>query len=296
MTIYSNDFKRSVSKHSQSKFSLLIVTAALSLTMIAMIISAPAQAAGPAFNNLTQSDFDNAIRELSGNSTYHSVTGAASLGTLFGVEVGFIGGLTSSAEIDKLSKQVDPNASMGQLPHASLLAAVSVPMGFTVEALLFPSISVGEIKYQQFGGSLKWTSGSILMLPFNLAARAFFTKNEMSFGQTLNNASTGNVPVAVDVKQENSQFGVQLLASPNLPIIEPYIGIGTVSAKGSLAVSGATTGTIFGFTSAQKAESSPTSTQFILGLNANLLLLNLGIEYNRVFATDSYNLKLGFRF
>lgn len=280
-------------KRSFSRLYILMVAAALS---VAMILSAPAQAAGPAFNELTQGDFDNAIRELSGNATYHSVTGASSLGALFGVEVGLVAGLTSTPEIDKLSKQADPNASVSQLPHASLLAAVSVPMGFTIEALLFPSISVGEVKYQQFGGSVKWTSGDVLMLPFNLAARAFFTKNEMSFGQTLNNTSTGPVPVAVDVKQENSQYGLQILASPNLPFIEPYIGIGTVSAKGSLAVSGATTGTIFNFTSAQKAESSPTSTQFILGVNANLLLLNLGLEYNRVFSTDSYNFKLGFKF
>jgi hypothetical protein len=286
---------------SQRKFTVKIcrylnVAAIATLTAFATIASLPVYAGGPAFNNLTQSDFDNAIRELSGNSSYHSVTGAGSLGTIFGLEVGFVGGVTSSAEINKLSKQVDSTANMGQLPHASLLAGVSVPFGFTFEALLFPSVSVGDIKYQQFGGSIKWTSGDVLMLPFNLAARAFFTKNEMSFGQTLNNASTGNVPVAVDVKQENNQFGIQLLASPNLPFFEPYIGIGTVSATGSLAVSGATTGTIFGFTSSQKAESSPTSTQFILGINANLLLLNLGFEYNRVFSTDSYNLKMGFRF
>lgn len=284
---------RKLAKTLFSRLYILLLAAAVS---IALIIAEPSHAAGPGFNNLSQSDFDNAIRELSGNSTYHSVTGAGSLGALFGIEVGVVAGLTTTPEINTLSKSVDPSADVGRLPHASFLAAVSVPMGFTVEALLFPSISVGDIKYQQFGGSVKWTSGDILMLPFNLAARAFITKNEMSFGQTLNNASTGNVNVAVDVKQENSQFGLQLLASPNLPLIEPYVGIGQVSAKGSLNVSGATTGTIFGFTSAQSAESSPSSTQFILGINANLLLMNVGLEYNRVFSTDSYNFKFGFRF
>lgn len=260
------------------------------------IASSAAFGAGPGFTNLTQDDFDKVINELSANSTFHSVTGAGSLGSVFGVEVGLVGGLTNTPEINRLSKTVDASADVGRLPHASLLAAVSVPLGFTGELLVFPSVSVGDIKYQQFGGAIKWTATEALVLPFNLAARAFITKNEISFKQTLNNATTGNVPVEVTVAQENSQAGLQLLVSPNLPVFEPYAGIGIVSAKGKVAMTGATTGTIFGFTSAQNAESSPSSTQYLLGLNVNLLILNIGIEYSRAFGTDSYNAKFGFKF
>ena len=260
------------------------------------IASSAAFGAGPGFTNLTQDDFDKVINELSANSTFHSVTGAGSLGSVFGVEVGLVGGLTNTPEINRLSKTVDASADVGHLPHASLLAAVSVPLGFTGELLVFPSVSVGDIKYQQFGGAIKWTATEALVLPFNLAARAFITKNEISFKQTLNNATTGNVPVEVTVAQENSQTGLQLLVSPNLPVFEPYAGIGIVSAKGKVAMTGATTGTIFGFTSAQNAESSPSSTQYLLGLNVNLLILNIGIEYSRAFGTDSYNAKFGFKF
>ncbi len=260
------------------------------------IASSAAFGAGPGFTNLTQDDFDKVINELSANSTFHSVTGAGSLGSVFGVEVGLVGGLTNTPEINRLSKTVDASADVGRLPHASLLAAVSVPLGFTGELLVFPSVSVGDIKYQQFGGAIKWTATEALVLPFNLAARAFITKNEISFKQTLNNATTGNVPVEVTVAQENSQTGLQLLVSPNLPVFEPYAGIGIVSAKGKVAMTGATTGTIFGFTSAQNAESSPSSTQYLLGLNVNLLILNIGIEYSRAFGTDSYNAKFGFKF
>ncbi len=273
------------------------VTSFLSFfTASLFIASSAAFGAGPGFTNLTQDDFDKVINELSANSTFHSVTGAGSLGSVFGVEVGLVGGLTNTPEINRLSKTVDASADVGRLPHASLLAAVSVPLGFTGELLVFPSVSVGDIKYQQFGGAIKWTATEALVLPFNLAARAFITKNEIAFKQTLNNATTGNVPVEVTVTQENSQTGLQLLVSPNLPVFEPYAGIGMVSAKGKVAMTGATTGTIFGFTSAQNAESSPSSTQYLLGLNVNLLILNLGIEYSRAFGTDSYNAKFGFKF
>lgn len=273
-----------------------IYMTALALVTSLFLASPALAAAGPGFDNLSQGDFDNAIRELSGNSTYHSVTGAGTLGSIFGIEVGVVGGLTSTPEINAYSKRVDASADISRLPHASLLVGVSVPLGFTGELLLFPEVTLSDIKYQQYGGSVKWTATDLLVLPFNLAVRGFVTNNKMSFQQTLNNASTGNNPVLVSVTQDNSQLGLQLLASPILPLFEPYAGIGFVKATGKLAVSGATTGTIFNFTSAQSAESSPTTTQFLLGINANLLLLNLGVEYSRAFDTNSYNFKLGFRF
>lgn len=259
---------------------------AIPLVFAGSLASITSQAA-PALDNLTKSDFDKVIRELSGNATYHSVTGASTLGTVFGFELGLVGGVTSTPDLNTISKGIDPSASIEKLPHASLLAAVSVPYGITVEALLFPSLSVGDVSYQQFGGSVKWTANDLLMLPFNLAVRAFYTQNELKFSQTVSS-------IAMDITQENSQLGFQLLASPNLPFVEPYIGIGTISATGSLAASG--THSIFGFTTAQKAESSPTSTQFLVGVSANLLVANIGLEYNRAFGTDSYNFKLGFGF
>lgn len=254
--------------------------------LVAATFGSTAHAAGVGLTNLSQADFDNAIRELSANSTFHAATGASALGSIFGFEIGLVGGLTNTPEINRLSKQVDASADIGRLPHASLLAAVTVPMGFTAEALLLPSVSVGDIKYQQFGGAVKWSTSPDL-LPFNLAVRGFLTRNEVSFTQ-LQSGST------ITVTQENSQYGLQLLASPMLPFIEPYVGIGTVAAKGKMSYTGSSS--IFAFTTAQSAESSPSSTQFLVGVNANLLIMNIGAEYSRAFSTDSYNLKLGFRF
>lgn len=270
----------------------------LSMVCAAVVgFATPAFAAGPAFNNLTQSQFDDAIRELSANSSFYSVSGASSLGTIFGIEAGLVAGLSGSPKINEFAKQVDANSDVGRIPHANILAAVSVPFGITGEMVFLPSISVGDFKYQQFGAALKWTANEGLpFLPFNLAVRGFITRNSMNFKQTLNNASTGNVPVDVTVTQENSQTGIQILAAPGLPLVEPYVGVGFISAKGSLGVSGTTTGTIFSFTSAQNAESQPTSTQLLLGVTANLLIVNLGAEWSRAFGTDTYNVKFGFKF
>ena len=285
-------------KSAARKFSFSFSNVALAITAGLMMSVSTAQAAGPGFNNISQSDFDKIIKELSANSSYHSVTGAGTLGSIFGFEFGLVGGLTNTPDINSYSRQVDSSADISRLPHASILAAVSVPLGFTGELLLFPEMSVGDVKYQQFGGSVKWTATDALILPFNLAVRAFVTSNKLSFEQTVSNTSTGGVPTRMTVTQDNNQMGLQLLASPNLPFVEPYVGIGTVKATGKLKVTGTPNGTIFdpNFTSSQSAESSPVSTQLLLGVNANLLVLNLGLEYSRAFGTDSYNFKLGFRF
>ncbi len=291
-------------KSTTRKFSFSLGKIAQARTLAAILATglmmsvSPAKAAGPGFNNISQDDFDKIIKELSANSSYHSVTGASTLGTIFGFEFGIVGGLTNTPDINSYSKQVDAAADISRLPHASILAAVSVPFGFTGELLLFPEMSVGDVKYQQFGGSVKWTATEALVLPFNLAVRAFVTSNKLSFEQTVSNASTGGVPANMTVTQENSQMGLQLLASPSLPFVEPYIGVGTIKATGNLKVSGTATGTIFDptFTTSQSAESSPTSTQLLLGVNANLLVAKIGLEYSRAFGTDSYNFKLGFGF
>lgn len=272
----------------------------LTLALVAaltMIASSPAaRAAGPGFNNLTQTDFDNAIREMSANSTLHSVSGASALGTIFGFEIAVVGGLTDSPKINALSKQVDANADISRLPHGALKLGASVPLGFTGEILYFPESTFNSVKYSQWGASLKWTMSEALVLPFHLAVRGFATGNKMSFDQTLQNPSTGGIPTAVTVREENSQYGLQLLVSPSLPIVEPYAGIGYVKANGKLAVSGTNTGTIFSFTSAQSAEGAPTTVQYLLGVNVNLLIVNLGVEYMRAFDTDTYNAKIGLQF
>ncbi|MFT2628514.1 hypothetical protein, partial [Escherichia coli] len=83
------------------------------------------------------------------------------------------------------------SADIPRLPHAALLLGASVPMGFTGEVLFFPEMTLNEVKYRQFGASLKWTATNLLVLPFNLAVRAFITSHKMSFDQTVSNSSTG---------------------------------------------------------------------------------------------------------
>ncbi|MCM2281006.1 MAG: hypothetical protein NDI61_04080 [Bdellovibrionaceae bacterium] len=254
-------------------------------------------AAAPAFTNLSQTDFDAIGKELSANTSLHNVMGASSLGSIFGFEIGVVAGVASTKEIERLVQEASPTTEVPFIPHAGLVGAVTVPFGITAELAIVPEITAEGAKYSSFAGAVKWALSDELIpvIPFNLAVRGFMANSEFKFSQTINNASTGDLPVNVNVAYDGNVTGLQLLASPKLPVFEPYIGVGYLSAKGDLSVTGHASASFFDST-AQSATTKPTSSQFLAGVNVSLLLLKLGAEYSTAFGTSTYTAKLSVGF
>jgi hypothetical protein len=266
-----------------SRFMLFASSAIVTLILLAT----KAYAATPTFNNLTQAEFNKIMREFSANSSWHSVTPPSSMGNIFGLELGVVAGTTNTPDIDAIVKQTAPGTDVKMIPHASLLGVVSIPFGITAEVMMLPKFDISGLTYQQYGGALKWTTG-LMVLPVNLAVRGFMTKSELTFKQTVSSVDT-------TITQDGSVSGLQLMVSPKLiPIIEPYAGIGYVSATSKMTAVGSSS--IFGFTSAQSAEFKPTSTQLILGADVRLLLIGFGFEYERSFETESLTAKFSLKF
>jgi hypothetical protein len=264
-------------------FSIFIITCLLSTTGFSQSVS---------FTNLTQSDFDKVSKEFSGNFMHHSVMGASSLGTIFGFELGLIGGMQKTPEIDALVKRADPSKGVSNLIHAGLLGVVGIPFGLSAELVMVPKLSGGGGEFQYTSMGLKWTMTDELLavIPFNIALRGTMTNSTFSFKQTI----SGGIESTVENK--NSITGLQLLVSPRLPIFEPYAGIGMMNAKNTLSVSG--TGTVFdsSFTTAQSADSSPSSTQYLVGANVRLLVMVLGLEVSSAFGATQTTGKFSFAF
>lgn len=242
------------------------------LVMALLMLSVQVKAA-PGFTSLTQSDFDKITKEFSSNFAHPSVLGAAPLGEVFGIEAGLVGGINASPGIDEIVKRSAPGSTLPNLYHAGLLGAISVPYGVTGELVLLPKVGGAEGSFQllSVGGKLTLSDALIPVIPFNLAARFIYTSSEFTFKQTVG---------AVDgtVTNKNTVMGLQILASPKLPIIEPYLGIGMLKAKNSLGITG--TGTIFdsSLTTGQSADSEPSTTQILLGLDCRLGFMALGAE------------------
>lgn len=73
---------------------------------------------GVTFQNLSEQDFKKVVRDLSANFVHTSVSGASPLGDIFGFEVGIVGGVTNTTELNRYSQEVDPSSKVARLPHA----------------------------------------------------------------------------------------------------------------------------------------------------------------------------------
>ena len=249
----------------------------------ALLVPGFSKAAAPAFTSLSEQDFEDVSKEFSGNFMHHSVQGAGTLGSVFGFEFGLIGGQQASPKISDIAVR-SGGSSVPNLYHAGLLGVISVPLGITAEVVLLPKTSASDASFQTTSLALKYTMNPVL---FNLAVRGFYSSSAFSFTQGVGNTVT--------VEDTNKVTGLQLLISPKLPIVEPYAGIGYASATNSLTATG---GSIFlpGYTTSQSMEKTPTSTQILLGVTANLLFFHLGAEYSNAFGTSAYTGKLAFGF
>lgn len=249
------------------------------------------------FDNIDESDLKKIIGDFSGNFVHTTVSGASSLGHIFGLEFGIAGGASTTPGINSLIKEQDPNANEGALIHGGLIAQVSIPFGLTFEASLIPSTGNDELKISNTGIGLRWTmTDSIFSLPFHLALKAHSTKTTLDFATIINNSSTGGIPVNSKINLNTSTSGLSLVLSKSLLIFEPYIGFGVLNSSGDMAVTGA--GNIFDttVTSSQAATSKTSGTQFFIGSELKLLILKLGVEYSKVIDVTRVTGKLALSF
>ena len=241
------------------------------------------------FTNVTEDDLQNISKEMSGNFMHHSVQGAAPLGKVFGFELGLVGGQQPSPKINDIVKR-SGGSGLSNLYHAGILGAVSVPFGFTGEVMMIPKLSSNDADFQMTSLALKINLNSALwtFLPFNLALRGITSDAKFSFRQTSGATS-------INVENQTKVSGLQILVSPMLPLIEPYAGVGLLSGKNTLNATG---GAIFdpAYTTSTSSDKTNSTTQTIMGINANLLLFRLGAEYSNAFGNNSVTAKLGFGF
>lgn len=242
-------------------------------------------AGDPAFDNINDSDMTEITKGMGANFLHNSIMGASEMGTLFGFQVGLVAAQTSVPKINDIAKR-NAGAELPNLYNAGIMGAIGIPFGLSAEGVFVPSTKIDGLKIQTTSLAVKWNINDVVpILPINVALRGFYSLADFSFEQT--------TPVNTTVKNETTVSGLQLLVSPMFPLLEPYAGIGIVSADNELSGTG-----IFdaGYTVGASASKKETGTQLLLGVNANLVLFKLGAEYSRVFSNDRIGIKVAFGF
>ncbi len=249
-------------------------------------------AKGPSLDNITSDDLDKISKEFSANFVHRPVSPASPLGDVFGFEVGIIGGVTDAPDIEAISLRENPTDAdpFGKIAHAGAFASVSVPFGITGELILLPETELGDVSISHTSIGLKWTFGNLLGIPLvDLAVRGHLSKSELSYNDTIDS-------VATSVTLDNTTYGVSLLASGNLLLIEPFGGLGIVTRETELSASGSAQIFDTTFTTAQTQSVDDTSFQVFAGVQANLLFMKIAAQYENVFGTSVTSAKLSFGF
>lgn len=257
-------------------------------TLFAFLVSPLVSAQDFQFPTLTKQELEKSSKEFLTNFTHTSVSGASSLGSIWGFEVGILGGITDAPETGKLIRKADPDSDIDSLPHAGLLGRVTVPFGLTFEASLIPKIKMDDAEFSQMSLAAQW---NFFSFPFiDLAAKAHYSKGSLEFNQTIDSDADGQV------NYDHNTFGIMAMASANALIVEPYAGLGFVTGDSEMDFTASSGNDLFDFTSERSASVEETSSHIVLGAEVSLLILNFGLEYSRMFDTSRYTGKLSLSF
>lgn len=254
-----------------------------SLLISALLLPVFASAA-PIFDDITEEDMKDIAGGFGANFAHNSLMGASKLGTLFGFQVGLTAAQTNVKKIGELVEE-QGGSKLDSIYNAGLMAAVGIPFGISLEATVIPTMTADGTKIAASSGALKMNINEVIpVLPVNLALRGVFSSAELSFDQG-----------GGKIKNETTVTGAQLLFSPMIPLVEPYVGIGVLNSENKLT---ATISGIFNsaYTTADTKTKSVSGTQVLAGLEVNMLLIKLGVEYSSAFGNDRIGAKLAIGF
>jgi len=240
------------------KFKAIAAVAAFS-------IASPCFAADniDSLQNLLQSEFKAFSQDLGAALSYKAVSPAEPLG-LTGFDIGLeVTGtkLNHSDVWDKASSGSAPST----LPIPKLHVIKGLPFNFDVGAVYtkIPTTNIsllgGELRYAILEGGVASPA---------VAVRGTFTKLS-----------------GVD-QLDFSTKGLELSVSKGFAMLTPYAGVGEVWVDSKPKADAATV----------LNKESFQQTKYFAGVNINFALLNIDLDYDNTDSTDSYTVKLGWRF
>jgi hypothetical protein len=251
----------------------------------------------PNLSSLSQAQVNSISKEFSANFVHTIIAPASSLGNIFGIEAGLMGGITNTPSINSISTSLSSSATLSKIPTLGIIGAVSMPFGLGAEVNFIPSVTVSSLSVSNASVGFRWTMTNLFKDPFfDFAFRGHYNTGEIAYTTVINNSSTSNQDVNTKVAWKNSSYGYNFILSKKILFIEPYIGFGQVSSSTGINISGASTVTIFTFTSSSSYTSKNSGSQTIAGVNLNLFITKFGAEYTKVMGVTKYTGKWSFYF
>jgi hypothetical protein len=264
------------------------------LLSILFLVVAPEKSQAEAFtlSGIEQSSVDPLLKTLAASFAFRPTEGASPLGSKWGFYIG-VGGSASSTD---LVSSVVSNLSTSYLPGGEAQLGIGLPMGFTVELGILPSLAFSGTTVSKTAGAVKWTLNSKFFkkIPFQFAVRALFGKSSLTYSQV---DGSGTSSVTYDGTQWGSNFIVSRYLGLSMLGVEPYVGIGFLNQSSTLSAVGSAN--VFGGTmpvGTTSISSSGLSVWYQAGLMLKLGIFGFTAEYNNLYGISSYGGKASIRF
>ena len=239
-------------------------------------------------NNFGQKKFDDVSKDLGAALSFTTNSGGASLGELWGVELGLVLGLTDASKIERIARENSgDDSNLGYLIYGGLIAGVALPFGIGFEANIIPELETSNVSLSNFAIAARWEITNRIPLvgsfsPLKLALRASYGDSNFKYQDSTEKAN-------IDIKNTE----IAAIAGFNLFLVEPYISLGYIKTSADLhAESKREESDSFGVS----LDSDLDATKFTAGILFKLTVLRLGFEYAR-FNTDvnRYTAKLSIK-
>lgn len=270
----------------------------MKLIIILFLITTNAFASGTLnLDQLSQNDVNAISKEFSANFAHTILAPASSLGKIWGVEFGVMGGATKTPEINRIAKIYSPSSNITAIPTAGLIGGVTFPFGINAELNMIPTIKSSNYRIRNVSYALKWEVSRLMPAsPVDVAIRLHHNSGKFSYGSVINNSTTANQNVNANTTWENSSSGYNLEISKKLLFFEPYIGFGHISSTTDIGITGSANISIFTFSSASSYQAKNSGSHFFAGFNFNLFVVKLGAEYDQIMGVKKMAGKLSFYF
>ncbi len=261
-----------------------------SLQALSLLVSFSA-IADVQLNNLSKKDVENVTAEFGANFA-HTAVAAPETDGIWGVEVGIVGGKTSSPNFsDVIDSSGGKGSDFQSLYHAGLMGRIHLPFDLFAEMTILPEQEISDVKIKNNTFSVGWNAGRSLGLPLDIALGFDYGKGEVNFSQDADATTTPPTP-ATDINFSTKTTVYWLGVSKSFWIVTPYVKVGQSKIDGELKADA----DIFGYTASTKENVSLSGTFVAGGINFQLAILKLGVEASQIQDTNRFSGKLSLDF
>jgi hypothetical protein len=251
---------------------------------------------GQAFTCFDQEDADKVFKDLTSAFAPTTVSGAGSLGKIFGVELGLIVSASRAPNTQEVIDSYGSDFEIPGIPMAGISAIFTLPYGIGVEGTFIPKIDLaGQGSFESLNLGARWTITDLFPMGLlKVAIKSSLMTSNASFTQTEDTGSPISGTVTETADFDVKIFEVGAVMGLNFKILEPYIGASDLSSNGTIKATGTSTGTLI------IPDVNENSEAFGLrvygGVLIKLPLMRIGAEVGKFQDIERASIKFAFKF